>query len=211
MRPLRTAFWMLASHGPVGYHGPILKSYNLEWGCGMAKWLSGLCAAVWACALVILVTSAVNAEPYELTESEVMDLALFNPSDVSLFGIKLGDSEAKVKENLIKIKIPGVRVDVQDVFVMLFDKRNPSNAMAGVRLMDGKVDYIFITQRFAHLAAGVFRLVLRGDGIDEARKLLGKEEFTEDQTTFTKLNYKGGAMVILFSGRDITVEFNAGA
>lgn len=176
----------------------------------MGRWLSGLCAAVWACAVVILAEPAVSAEPYELTESEVMDLAQFNTPDVALFGIKLGDSEAKVKDNLIKIKIPGVRVDVQDVYVMLFDKRTPSNAMAGIRLMDGKVDYIFITQRFAHLAAGVFRLVLRGDGIDEARKLLGKEEFAEDQTTFTKLNYKGGTMVILFSGRDITVEFNTG-
>jgi len=164
----------------------------------------------WVCSLVFLMSAAANAEQYELTESEVMDIGHFNTADVSLFGIKIGDSEAKVKENLIKIKIPGVKVEVQDVFVMLYDKRSPSNAMAGVRLMDGKVDYIFITQRFAHLAAGVFRLVLRGEGIEETRKLLGKEEFTEDSTTFTRLNYKGGTMVILFSGRDITVEFNAG-
>jgi D-amino peptidase len=170
----------------------------------------GVGVAVWACSLVFLTSSAVNAEPYELTESEVMDISHFNTTDVSLFGIKIGDSEAKVKENLIKIKIPGVKVEVQDVFVMLYDKRSPSSAMAGVRLMDGKVDYIFITQRFAHLAAGVFRLVLRGEGIEETRKLLGKEEFTEDSTTFTRLNYKAGTMVILFSGRDITVEFNAG-
>ena len=165
---------------------------------------------VWACSLLFLLPAVAHAEQYELTESEVMDVAKFNTGDVALFGIKIGDSEAKVKDNLIKIKIPGVKVEVQDVFVMLYDKRSPSNAMAGLRLMDGKVDYIFITQRFAHLAAGVFRLVLRGDGIEETRKLLGKEEFTEDSTTFTRLNYKGGTMVILFSGRDITVEFNAG-
>lgn len=164
----------------------------------------------WACSLVFLMSAAANAEQYELTESEVMDIAHFNTADVALFGIKIGDSESKVKDNLIKIKIPGVKVEVQDVYVMLYDKRNPSNTMAGVRLMDGKVDYIFITQRFAHLAAGVFRLVLRGEGIEETRKLLGKEEFTEDSTTFTRLNYKGGTMVILFSGRDITVEFNSG-
>ncbi len=188
-----------------------MQSYNLKRGCGMGKWLSGLRAAVWACALVIVAAPVVSAEPYELTESEVMDPAQFNAPDVSLFGIKLGDSEAKVKDNLIKIKIPGVRVEVQDVFVMLYDKRSPSVAMAGVGLMDGKVNYIFITQRFAHLAAGVFRLVLRGEGIEEARKLLGKEEFAEDQTTFTKLNYKGGTMAVLFNGRDITVEFNTGA
>jgi D-amino peptidase len=170
----------------------------------------GMGLVAWACSLVFLMSSAANAEQYELTESEVMDIAHFNTADVSLFGIKIGDSEAKVKENLIKIKIPGVKVEVQDVYVMLYDKRNPSNAMGGVRLMDGKVDYIFITQRFAHLAAGVFRLVLRGEGIEETRKLLGKEEFNEDSTTFTRLNYKGGTMVILFSGRDITVEFNTG-
>src|SRR5207245_7473313 len=110
----------------------------------------------------------------------------------------------------IKIKIPGVKVEVQDVFVMLYDRRNPSNPMAGVRLMDGKVDYLFITQRFAHLAAGVFRLVLRGDGIEETRKLLGKEEVTEDSTTFTRLNYKGGTKVILFSVRHLTVELDGG-
>jgi hypothetical protein len=160
--------------------------------------------------MVVLVARAANAETYELTESEVMEMGQFNTPDVALFGIKIGDGEAKVKDNLIKIKIPGVKVEVQDVFVMLYDKKSPSNAMAGIRLMDGKVDYIFINQRFAHLASGVFRLVLRGDGIEEARKLLGKEEFSEDQTTFTKLNYKGGTMVILFSGRDITVEFNSG-
>jgi D-amino peptidase len=171
---------------------------------------AGMGLMAWACSLVFLMSAAANAEQYELTESEVMDIAHFNTADVSLFGIKIGDSEAKVKDNLIKIKIPGVKVEVQDVYVMLYDKRNPSNAMAGVRLMDGKVDYIFITQRFAHLAAGVFRLVLRGEGIEETRKLLGKEEFNEDSTTFTRLNYKGGTMVILFSGRDITVEFNAG-
>jgi D-amino peptidase len=171
---------------------------------------AGMGLMAWACSLVFVMSSAANAEQYELTESEVMDIAHFNTVDVSLFGIKIGDSEAKVKDNLIKIKIPGVKVEVQDVYVMLYDKRNPSNAMAGVRLMDGKVDYIFITQRFAHLAAGVFRLILRGEGIEETRKLLGKEEFNEDSTTFTRLNYKGGTMVILFSGRDITVEFNAG-
>src|SRR5206468_7270485 len=161
-------------------------------------------------AVVYITATRVAAESYELTENDVSDISKVNTPDVSLFGIKLGDPEDKVKEKLIKIKIPGVKVEIQDVFVMLYDKRNPSNAMAGVRLMDGKVHYIFITQRFAHLAAGVFRLVLRGEGIEETRKLLGKEEFTEDSTTFTRLNYKGGTMVILFSGRDITVEFNTG-
>ena len=164
--------------------------------------------AVGLLALIIIGPRGVGAAPYELTESEVMDVAQFNTPEVSLFGIKLGDTEEKVKANLIKMKLPGIKVEVQDVYVMLFDKKNPGNAMAGVRLTDGKVDYIFINQRFAHLAAGLFRLILRGEGIEEARKILGKEEFSEDQTTFTRLNYKAGTMVVLFSGRDITVEFN---
>ena len=177
----------------------------------MAERLRGVGLAVWVCSLMMLTAEAANAESYELTESEVMDSTKFNTPDVSLFGIKIGDTEAKVRDKLLKSKIPGVRAEVQDVFVMFYDKRSPSNAMAGVRVMDGKVDYIYINQRFAHLAAGVFRLVLRGDGIEEARKLLGKEESSEDQTTFTKLYYKGGTLVLLFSGRDITVEFNNGA
>ena len=167
--------------------------------------------AVLSLSILFLAAYGVAAESYELTESDVNDISKVNTPEISLFGIKLADPEDKVKEKLIKIKIPGVKVEIQDVYVMLYDKRSPSNAMAGIRLTDGKVDYIFINQRFAHLASGVFRLVLRGEGADEARKLLGKEEFAEDQTTFTRLNYKGGTMVILFSGRDITVEFNATA
>ena len=174
----------------------------------MSRWCKGVVGAVWLLTLIILGPLGASAAPYELTESEVMELAQFNTPEVSLFGIKLGDTEEKVKANLIKMKLPGIKVEVQDVYVMLFDKKSPSNAMAGLRLTDGKVDYIFINQRFAHLAAGLFRLILRGEGLEEARKLLGKEEFSEDQATFTRLNYKAGTMVILFSGRDITVEFN---
>src|SRR5260370_37142123 len=104
--------------------------------------VGGMGLVAWACSLVFLLSSSANAEQYELTESEVMDVAKFNTTDVSLFGIKIGDSEAQVKDNLIKIKIPGEKVEVQDVFVMLYDKRSPSNPMAGVPLMDGQVAYI---------------------------------------------------------------------
>src|SRR5438445_7753415 len=154
----------------------------------MGARVGGKGLAVSVCSLVFLLSAAANAEQYELTESEVMDVAKFNTVDVALFGIKIGDSEAKVKDNLIKIKIPGVKVEVQDVFVMLYDKRSPSNPMAGVRLMDGTVDYLFITQQLAHLAAGVFSMVLRGICIEVTSNMLGKEEFTEDSTTFTRLN-----------------------
>jgi D-amino peptidase len=164
--------------------------------------------AVLSLAIFFLAAHGVAAESYELTESDVNDLSKVNTPEISLFGIKLSDPEDKVKEKLIKIKIPGVKVEIQDVYVMLYDRRSPGNPMAGIRLSDGKVDYIFINQRFAHLASGVFRSILRGEGVEEARKLLGKEEFSEDQTTFTRLNYKGGTLVLVFSGRDITVEFN---
>jgi D-amino peptidase len=177
----------------------------------MGRLDKGILLSVVGVAIVLFAAQQVAAEPYELTETDISDLSKVNTSEISLFGIKLGDPEDKVKEKLIKIKIPGVKVEIQDVYVMLYDKRSPSNSMAGLRLTDGKVDYIFINQRFAHLAAGAFRLVLRSDGVDDARKLLGKEDFAEDQTTFTRLNYKGGTMVVLFSGRDITVEFNATA
>ena len=175
----------------------------------MGRWGKGIFLVLFSVAIFLFTVHRASAEVYELTENDVNDISKVNTPEVSLFGIHLGDPEDKVKEKLIKIKIPGVKVEIQDVYVMLYDKRSPSNSMAGIRLTDGKVDYIFINQRFAHLTAGVFRLVLRGEGADEARKLLGKEEFAEDQTTFTRLNYKGGTMVILFSGRDITVEFNA--
>jgi len=177
----------------------------------MGSYNKGIWTVVLSLPLVFCLVQQGSAEPYELTESDVNDLSKVDTPEISLFGIKLGDPEDKVKEKLIKIKIPGVKVEVQDVYVMLYDKRSPSNPMAGIRLTDGKVDYIFINQRFAHLAAGVFRLVLRGEGVDEARKLLGKEDFAEDQTTFTRLNYKGGTMVVLFSGRDVMVEFNGTA
>jgi len=168
----------------------------------------GIFIVLLSLAVVYITATRVAAESYELTENDVSDISKVNTPDVSLFGIKLGDPEDKVKEKLIKIKIPGVKVEIQDVFVMLYDKRNLSNAMAGVRLTDGKVDYIFINQRFAHLAAGVFRLVLRADSVEDVRRLLSKEDFAEDQTTFTRLNYKGGTLIVVFSGRDITVEFN---
>ena len=177
----------------------------------MGRFDKGILLIMVSVAIFFFAAHRAAAEVYELTENDVSDISKVNTPEISLFGIKLGDAEDKVKEKLIKIKIPGVKVEIQDVYVMLYDKRSPSNPMAGIRLTDGKVDYIFINQRFAHLASGVFRLVLRGEGADEARKLLGKEEFSEDQTTFTRLNYKGGTMVLVFSGRDITVEFNATA
>src|SRR5260370_7536770 len=106
--------------------------------------VGGMGLVAWACSLVFLLSSSANAEQYELTESEVMDVAKFNTTDVSLFGIKIGDSEAKAKDNLIKIKIPGVKVEVQDVSVMLSHKRSPSNPMPAAPLISANLAYHFI-------------------------------------------------------------------
>ena len=83
-----------------------------------------------------------------------------------------------------------------------------SEPIGSLLLADGKV------RNIADQATDMLRGDVAIKGYDpvayftEGRPVLGKEEFAEDQTPFTKLNYKGGTMVILFSGRDITVEFN---
>src|SRR6266487_1476080 len=110
----------------------------------MGKFNKGIFLVVVSVAIFLFATHRAGAEVYELTENDVNDISKVNTPEISLFGIKLGDPEDKVKEKLIKIKIPGVKVEIQDVFVMLYDKRSQSNSMAGVRLTDGKVDYIFI-------------------------------------------------------------------
>src|SRR5436190_1927800 len=81
----------------------------------MGKWSKGFALAAWSLAVTLFVCPDAGAQPYELTETEVSEVSQFNTPEVSLFGIKLGDTEDKVKDNLIKIKLPGVKVEVQDV------------------------------------------------------------------------------------------------
>ena len=57
----------------------------------MGARVGGKGLVVWACSLVFLSAAPANAEQYELTESEVMDVAKFNTADVALFGIKIGE------------------------------------------------------------------------------------------------------------------------
>lgn len=158
--------------------------------------------------LVILMMPLVAwAEPYELTKNDVMDPKLFKSTDISLFGVKLGDPESKALDILVNEKIPGVKVEQEATFVLLLDQRKPTGPMAGVRLLDGKVDLIFINNRFAFKARGIFRNVLNSESPDEIRKVLGKEDFGDENVMGAAMNYEKQGFVVNYLGKDVNVEF----
>ncbi len=99
-------------------------------------------------------------EPYELSKNDVMDPKALKSAEISLFGVKLGDSEAKALDSLVNEKIPGVKVEQEALFIFLLDQRKPTGPMAGVRIQDGKIDLIFINNRFSYKTRGIFRNVL---------------------------------------------------
>jgi len=148
-----------------------------------------------------------GAEPYELTKNDVMDPKLFKSTDIALFGVKLGDPESKALDILVNEKIPGVKVEQEATFVLLLDQRKPTGPMAGVRLLDGKVDLIFINNRFAFKARGIFRNVLNSESPDEIRKLLGKEDFGDENVMGAAMNYEKQGFVVNYLGKDVNVEF----
>ncbi|MGH7207312.1 MAG: hypothetical protein ACREI2_14015 [Nitrospiraceae bacterium] len=149
-----------------------------------------------------------GAEPYELSKNDVMDPKTFKSMDISLFGVKLGDPESKALDVLVNEKIPGVKAEQEATFVLLLDQRKPTGPMAGIRLLDGKVDLIFINNRFAYKARGVFRSVLNSESPDEIRKLLGKEDSGDENVFGAALNYeKQGPYLVNYLGKDVNVEF----
>lgn len=158
-------------------------------------------------ALMTLGIGPAAAEPYELTKNDVMDPKLFKSTDISLFGVKLGDPESKALDILVNEKIPGVKVEQEATFVLLLDQRKPTGPMAGVRLLDGKVDLIFINNRFAFKARGIFRSVLNSESPDEIRKLLGKEDFGDENVMGAAMNYEKLGFVVNYLGKDVNVEF----
>jgi len=79
--------------------------------------------------------------------------------------------------------------------------------MAGVRLLDGKVDLIFINNRFAFKARGIFRNVLNSESPDEIRKILGKEDFGDENVMGAAMNYEKQGFVVNYLGKDVNVEF----
>lgn len=147
------------------------------------------------------------AEPYELSKNDVMDPKAIKSTEVSLFGVKLGDPENKAYDLLVNEKIAGVKAEQEGTFLLLLDARKPTGPMAGVRLMDGKVDLIFINNRFAYKARGIFRNVLNSESPDDIRKLLGKEECGDENVMGAVLNYAHQGVLINYLGKDVNVEF----
>lgn len=149
------------------------------------------------------------ADQYELTKHEVLDPTKVRSLDVSLFGVKLGDPEGKAIDLLVNEKIPGVKTEQEATFLLLLDQRKPTGPMAGVRLMDGKVDLIFINNRFAYKTRGIFRNVLNSESPEEIRKLLGKEDSGDENVMGAVLNYMKQGFLVNYLGKDINVEFTS--
>ncbi|MCX5724983.1 MAG: hypothetical protein NTX84_10830 [Nitrospirae bacterium] len=148
------------------------------------------------------------AEPYELSKNDVMDPKALKSTEVSLFGVKLGDSEATTLDLLVNEKIPGIKVEQEALFIFLIDQRKPTGPMAGVRIQDGKVDLIFINNRFSYKTRGIFRNVLNSESPDDVRKLLGQEEYGDENVMGAILAYDKQGFVINYLGKDVNVEFS---
>ncbi|MCA9457090.1 MAG: hypothetical protein KC587_10525, partial [Nitrospira sp.] len=133
-----------------------------------------------ACILTatIILTSLLSISPpgwaakYELTRNSIEEAKEINAAEISLYRVKLGDPEATAVEALVEARISGVRAEQEGTFILLWDKENPTGAMAGVRITDGKVDLIFINNRFAHKVRGIFRHILGAKSTKEIRDLL---------------------------------------
>ncbi|MDH4236380.1 MAG: hypothetical protein OEY21_03385 [Nitrospira sp.] len=148
------------------------------------------------------------AEPYELSKHDVMEPASISSTEISLFGIKLGDSEAAAIETLVNGTISGVKAEQEATFIFLLDLRKPTGPMAGVRIQDGKVDLIFINNRFAHKTRGIFRSVLNSESPDDIRKLLGKEEYGDENVMGAALAYDTKGFQVNYLGKDVNIEFS---
>jgi hypothetical protein len=151
--------------------------------------------------------SLVLAEPYELSKNDVMEPKAISSASISLFGIKLGDSEAKALDLLVNEKISGIKAEQEAIFIFLLDQRKPTGPMAGVRIQDGKVDLIFINNRFAYKTRGIFRSVLNSESPEDIRKLLGKEEYGDENVMGAVLAYDKQGFQVNYLGKDINIEF----
>lgn len=151
--------------------------------------------------------AVVSAEPYELSKNDVMDPKAISSSSISLFGVKLGDPESKALDVLVNEKISGIKAEQEATFIFLLDQRKPTGPMAGVRLQDGKVDLIFINNRFAHKTRGIFRNVLNSESPEDIRKLLGKEEYGDENVMGAVLAYDKQGFQVNYLGKDINIEF----
>jgi D-amino peptidase len=159
--------------------------------------------------LVLLGLRSAYAEPYELSRSDVTEAKAISSADVSLFGIKLGDAESKAIDTLVSDKLSdiGIKVEQEASFIFLLDQRKPTGPMAGVRIQDGKVDLLFINNRFAHKTRGIFRNVLNSENPEDIRKLLGPEEYGDENVMGAVLAYDKQGFQVNYLGKDINIEF----
>jgi hypothetical protein len=148
-----------------------------------------------------------HAEPYELSKNDVMEPRAISSNSISLFGVKLGDSEATALDVLVNEKIAGIKAEQEATFIFLLDQRKPTGPMAGVRIQDGKVDLIFINNRFAHRTRGIFRNVLNSESPEEIRKLLGQEEYGDENVMGAVMAYYKQGFQVNYLGKDINIEF----
>jgi hypothetical protein len=148
-----------------------------------------------------------EAEPYELSKNDLTDPKGISSQEVSLFGVKLGDAEGKALDVLVNEKIPGIKVEQEATFIFLLDQRKPTGPMAGVRVQDGKVDLIFINNRFAYKTRGIFRNVLNSESPDDVRKILGKEDYGDENVMGAVLAYDKQGFQVNYLGKDVNVEF----
>ena len=163
--------------------------------------------AVILCALLAWSLPA-HTEPYELTKNDLMDSAQIKSAEVSLFGVKLGDAEAQALDLLVNEKIQGVKAEQEGTFILLYDQRKPIGAMAGVRVMDGKVDLLFINNRFAYKTRGIFRNVLNSESVDDVRQHLGKETSGDENVMGARLAYDKQGFEVNYLGKDVNIEFS---
>lgn len=169
------------------------------------KALMALCLTV-TLILPLMVTEAM-AKKYELTRNSVSKPADVDSKEISLYRVKLGDSEIDAIETLVNEKIPGVRVEQVGQFVTMWDQSNPTAPMAGVQITDGKVDLIFINNRFSHKTRGIFRRVLTAESVKEIRDMMGPEEYGEENLMGARLCFEQKGFIISHLGRDINVLF----
>jgi len=157
--------------------------------------------------IVLGLSNGLHAEPYELTKHNVMKLKGFNSTDISLYGVRLGDPEGDAVDILVNEKISGVKAEQEGTFVFLLDQRKPTAPMAGVRLIDGRVDLIFINNRFAYKTRGVFRSVLNSESTRDIRRYLGKEDYGDENIMGAEMVYENQGFTVNYLGKDINVEF----
>ncbi len=172
---------------------------------GMYKFFAGV---VVAC--LLFQASLAFGSRYELTRNSIKDPKMIDAAEISLYQVKLGDSEAKAVETLIEEKIAGIRAEQEGTFILLWDKSKPTGAMAGVRIVDGRVDLIFMNDRFSHKVRGIFRTVLTASTAKEIRDLLGKEDFKNETLMGAKLLYEEKGFLVNFLDSSVNVEFCLG-